>query len=76
MSDQNKNNMSFEEAMAQLETALQALSKGDISLDEAVHQYKLGLDMATFCQNKLDAAEGEIKILQENLEKDFQIEEL
>ena len=44
-------------------------------LEEAVEQYKLGLDMASQCQKMLRDAEGEIRILQDGVEKAFQMEE-
>lgn len=67
--------LTFEQAMANLEQALKALSQGELPLEEAVEQYKLGLDMANQCQKMLRDAEGEIKILQDGVEKAFQMEE-
>ena len=75
MSDMNNERLSFEQAMIKLEEALKMLNQGDISLDEAVSQYKTGLDMANYCQKLLQTAEGEIKILQDGLERDFQVGE-
>ena len=46
-----------------------------VSVEEAVEQYKLGLDMASQCQKMLRDAEGEIRILQDGVEKAFQMEE-
>lgn len=70
-----KNQLSFEQAMAQLEEALKVLSQGDIPLEKAVEQYKIGLDMASLCQNMLRNAEGEIKVLQNGVEQVFQMED-
>ena len=67
--------LTFEQAMANLEQALKALSQGELPLEEAVEKYKLGLDMASQCQKMLRDAEGEIKILQDGVEKAFQMEE-
>lgn len=67
--------LTFEQAMANLEQALKALSQGELPLEEAVEQYKLGLDMAGQCQKMLRDAEGEIRILQDGVEKAFQMEE-
>ena len=75
MNETMKEELSFEQAMMKLEEALSMLNKGDISLDDAVSQYKIGLDMANHCQKLLKTAEGEIKILQDGLEQDFQIKE-
>ena len=54
---------------------VKALSQGELPLEEAVEQYKLGLDMASQCQKMLRDAEGEIRILQDGVEKAFQMEE-
>lgn len=70
-----KNQLSFEQAMAQLEEVLKVLSQGDIPLEKAVEQYKIGLDMASLCQNMLRNAEGEIKVLQNGVEQVFQMED-
>ena len=70
-----KNQLSFEQAMAQLEEALKVRSQGDIPLEKAVEQYKIGLDMASLCQNMLRNAEGEIKVLQNGVEQVFQMED-
>ena len=70
-----KNQLSFEQAMAQLEEALKVLSQGDIPLEKAVEQYKIGLDMASLCQNMLRNAEGEIKVVQNGVEQVFQMED-
>lgn len=67
--------LTFEQAMANLEQALKALSQGELPLEAAVEQYKLGLDMASQCQKMLRDAEGEIRILQDGVEKAFQMEE-
>lgn len=63
--------LTFEQAMANLEQALKALSQGELPLEKAVEQYKLGLDMASQCQKMLRDAEGEIRILQDGVEKAF-----
>lgn len=75
MSEEQYNNLTFEEAMAKLEEALKVLSQGDIPLEQAVAQYKMGLDMASLCQKMLRDAEGEIKILQDGVEQAFHVEE-
>ena len=75
MNDNITDQITFEQAMSQLEDALKVLSQGDIALEQAVEQYKRGLDMANLCQRMLRDAESNIKILQDGIEKEFQIEE-
>lgn len=73
--NEEQTTLTFEEAMARLEQALKVLGQGELPLEEAVAQYKVGLDMASQCQRMLRDAEGEIKILQDGVEKAFQMEE-
>lgn len=73
--EKNTEALSFEKAIEQLDGALNTLSAGDLPLEEAIRQYKTGLDMARICQQKLNRAEQEIKILQDGLEVPFTVEE-
>lgn len=75
MNEKQTEKITFEQAMSQLEDALKVLSQGDIALEQAVEQYKRGLDMANICQKMLRDAECEIRILQDGIEKDFHVEE-
>ena len=75
MNDNITDKITFEQAMSQLEDALKVLSQGDIALEQAVEQYKRGLYRAKLCQRMLRDAESNIKILQDGIEKEFQIEE-
>ena len=74
MSEEKQTTLTFEAAMAKLEQALHVLSQGEIPLEEAVAQYKIGLDMAAHCQKLLREAEGEIQILQNGVAEDFRME--
>ena len=76
MSTSKTQNYSFEEAMQVLDASLAALSQGDLPLEKAIEEYKQGLDMVALCQNKLQTAESDIKVLQQGLEKAFEIEGL
>ena len=76
MSTSKTQNYSFEEAMQVLDASLAALSQGDLPLEKAIEAYKQGLDMVALCQNKLPTAESDIKVLQQGLEKAFEIEGL
>lgn len=71
----NKSDLSFEAAISQLDSALSTLSQGELPLEEAIAQYKVGLDMVRICQTKLTQAENEIKILQNGMEQPFTVEE-
>ncbi len=48
--------ISFEEAMEQLEDILEQLSANGLALDESVKQYAKAADLIELCQQKLEEA--------------------
>lgn len=50
-------NKTFEELMKELEEVVKSLENKEISLDEAVKKYKLGLDLTKACHDMLKNAE-------------------
>lgn len=55
-------NLSYEEAMKQLEEIIENLEKED-TLEKTLNQYKKGIDLYNYCSEILKNAEGEIKII-------------
>ena len=55
--------MKFEDAMKNLEELVSNLESGNVSLDESVKLYEEALELAAFCNSKLDNAESKIKML-------------
>lgn len=49
--------VSFEEAMNQLEAIVTRLEAGDVPLEEALEQFKVGMDLSKYCQDTLNNAE-------------------
>ena len=56
--------MSFEEAMKELEKLVDALDKGDVSLDEAIAAYDRGSQLKDHCQKKLNEAKMKVETIQ------------
>ena len=48
--------LSFEEALRQLEEIVGTLERGDISLDEAIAAYEKGTSLKAHCQKRLEEA--------------------
>lgn len=48
--------LSFEEALRQLEEVVSVLERGDISLDEAIAAYEKGTILKAHCQKRLEEA--------------------
>lgn len=58
-----KKELSFEEAMKELENIATELEKGDLNLDESVKKFEEGMELSKKCSKILDEAEKRITIL-------------
>ena len=57
--------MSFEEALAELQSLVKLLEKGDSKLDDAINSYQRGVDLKRHCEAKLREAQLKVdKIVQ------------
>ncbi len=53
---------SFEEAIAELETIVEQMESGKLSLNESVEKFQRGQKLAQICQDALKAAEEKLRI--------------
>jgi len=67
---------SFEEQLAQLETVVERLERGELSLDESVRLFEEGVKLSNACKKELEAAEGRIQVLVEPEGKRVRVAEL
>lgn len=65
--------ISFEEAMKNLESIVEELEAGNLTLDDSMQKFKEGIELSAFCSKKLDDAEKKISILIE--ESDGKVKE-
>ena len=49
--------LSFEDAFERLQTTIQRLEDGGLTLDESIAQFELGTKLAALCTDMLDRAE-------------------
>ena len=56
--------LSFEKALAELERVVARMEGGNLSLEQALAAHKRGLELARFCQQRLEAAQQEVKVLE------------
>lgn len=71
-----KEEIKFEDKLNSLEKMVNELEKGDVDLDEAINKYTNAMKLAKECSEKLKNAEENVnKILTENGEEDFKVEE-
>lgn len=61
----------FEAALAELEALVERMEGGDLGLDESIAAYERGAALARVCQQRLDAAEHQVSVLQGSLLKPF-----
>ena len=52
--------MSFEEAMAELEQVVSKLESGQVPLDQSIALYERGDELKKHCEDKLKAAEEKV----------------
>lgn len=58
--------VSFEDAIAELETIVESMEEGDISLEESLLAFERGIELTRKCQSTLLAAEQKIQKLTED----------
>ncbi|WP_110927485.1 exodeoxyribonuclease VII small subunit [Bacillus massiliglaciei] len=73
----DKQELTFEEAMENLEKIVEQLEEGDVPLEEAISIYKEGMDLSRLCHVKLKSVEDQLtQILREDGElENFSIPE-
>lgn len=64
MENEELNELSFEEAINQLETIVRELESGRTKLDDAVNAYEKAINLKQLCEAKLKAAQLKIEKLE------------
>lgn len=72
--------MTFEEAIKRLEEIVYEIEDKNLSLEDSILKFKEGMELANFCNKKLDEAERKINVLIKNeegelVEEDFEFKE-
>ncbi|KAA0002274.1 MAG: exodeoxyribonuclease VII small subunit [Thermoplasmata archaeon] len=55
--------MTFEEALENLERVVDELEKGELSLDDTIHKFEEGMKLLKICREKIEEAEMKIEEL-------------
>ena len=63
MNNTNFDNLSFEEAISMLESAVKKLESGNMALDESLEEYEKAVILTKMCNEKLEAAERRVRLL-------------
>ena len=53
--------LSFEDALGELESVVNRLERGDVPLDQSIALYERGEKLRAHCQSRLDAAQARIE---------------
>ena len=73
----SKKQPDFESALAELETLVETLEQGEISLEESLKLFERGVTLTRTCQKALHEAEQKVQILlgKSGETEDFEIDE-
>jgi exodeoxyribonuclease VII small subunit len=56
-------NLNFEDAFAELESIVQRLEEGDLTLEDAMALFERGMALTSHCNSRLDSAELRVQQL-------------
>ena len=59
-----KNDISFEEALKDLEKIVEDLNNGDMELEKAITAYEKGIELKNICEERLKNAQERIELIQ------------
>ena len=63
MNEKEKNEMTFEAALARLEALVRVLESGNEDLNASLAAFEEGISLVRLCTEKLEGAEQKVKIL-------------
>ena len=62
---------SFEAASTELESIVAKMEAGQMPLEDSLAAYKRGIELLQFCQNTLQGAQQQVRILEADMLKNF-----
>jgi exodeoxyribonuclease VII small subunit len=69
--------VSFEAALAELESLVEKMETGDLSLEESLAAFERGVKLTRHCQSALERAELKVKVLTDSgALEDLDVEDL
>ena len=68
--------MAFDAALKKLESLVESLESGDLSLEDALKKYEEGVKLADFCTKRLSEAEKKVELLMKTNPGRFKTEPL
>jgi exodeoxyribonuclease VII small subunit len=62
---------SFESALSELEKIVASMEAGQMPLEQSLAAYKRGAELLKYCQSALQDAQQQVRILEDNVLKNF-----
>ena len=59
----------YEVALQELEQLVARLESGELPLEQLLAQYQRGAELLKFCRDRLEAVEGQVKVLDQGVLK-------
>ncbi len=75
MTDKKQNKIPFEEAFKKLESIVESLEAGDLTLEQSTTLFEEGMQLLHVCGNRLDETELKIKKLIRDSEDQLHIDD-
>lgn len=76
MRKEDRASKKFEVALEELESVVEQLESGDLSLEEALTAFEKGVGLVKYCNQKLNEVEGKIELLVKDKDGKFQFKAL
>lgn len=61
--ENKEENMTYEQAVSELESIIEKLESGEATLDDSIGLYSRGMELSKFCKDKLDSIVKRISVL-------------
>ena len=65
----------YEEAVAELESIVNSLNNGNVSLDDSIKLYSRGVELASLCNDKISEVEKKISVINKDTLEEEPFEE-
>ena len=66
MAQKKSKTLSFEEALSELESLVDTMEQGDLSLEDSLKSFERGVELTRTCQQALKEAEQKVQTLSAN----------
>ncbi len=63
--------LTFEDALDELEKLVGRMEGGGLSLEQSLSSHKRGLELARFCQQRLESAQQQVRVLEGEILKNL-----